>query len=217
MIRIYIKVPTAEQHKRTVCMIKPVTGLSLIEINNEGLHAASHAYIHPLFNLMVTPKTSTLDVTPPTTRWVVLVSKILLVITILFLLPELVRAKPKKRKNRRWGNVFIYNIIICIGFVRVPLWNYKLWISSRPQSLEKVYNAKVMKCETGEECGHYILEESMNCVTKCVSRKCHEEGSFDVDPLEDGEIDEVRSIVFAQCVKNEILREKYHGRVTFKR
>ena len=74
-----------------------------------------------------------------------------------------------------------------------------------------------MKCETGEECGHYILEESMNCVTKCVSRKCHEEGSFDVDPLEDGEIDEVRSIVFAQCVKNEILREKYHGRVTFKR
>ena len=65
-----------------------------------------------------------------------------------------------------------------------------------------------MRCETGEECGDHILEESINCVTECVSRKCHKEASFDVDPLEDGEIDEGRAIAFAQCVKNEILREK---------
>mmetsp|Transcript_34967 Transcript_34967/g.62948 ORF Transcript_34967/g.62948 Transcript_34967/m.62948 type:complete len:133 (-) Transcript_34967:539-937(-) len=132
---------------------------------------------------MVALNTSTLAITPPTTRWVVLLSKILLVVIILSLLPEMVRAKPKKRKNR---------------------------------SLEKVYNGKVVRCETGE-CGHHILEESMNCVTECVSRKCHIEASFDVDPLEDGEIDEGRAILFAQCVKNEILREKYNARAALKR
>ena len=57
----------------------------------------------------------------------------------------------------------------------------------------------------------------MNCVTECVSRKCHKEASFDVDPLEDGEIDERRAILFAQCVKNEILREKYNARAALKR
>ena len=84
-------------------------------------------------------------------------------------------------------------------------------------SLEKIYHSEVMKCETGEECGHLILEESMNCVTKCVSTKCHAEASFDVDPLEDGEIDEGRAIVFAQCVKNEILRKKHQNRVGLKK
>jgi hypothetical protein len=50
-------------------------------------------------NRMVVPMTSTLEITTPSSRWVVLLSKILLVVIILFLLPELVRAKPKK-KNR---------------------------------------------------------------------------------------------------------------------
>ena len=79
------------------------------------------------------------------------------------------------------------------------------------KSLDRTYNAKVMTCETGE-CGHHVLEESMNCVTACVSRKCHQRASFDADPLEDGEIDEGRTVLFAQCVKNEILKEKYEGR-----
>ena len=79
------------------------------------------------------------------------------------------------------------------------------------KSLEKQYNAKVLRCET-ETCGHLILEESMNCVTECVSRKCYEEASFDRNPLEDGEIDEARSVVFAQCVKKEIVGERYQGR-----
>lgn len=48
---------------------------------------------------MVVPKTSKLDITTPTSQWAALLSKILLVVLILFLLPELVSAKPKK-KNR---------------------------------------------------------------------------------------------------------------------
>mmetsp|Transcript_6755 Transcript_6755/g.12023 ORF Transcript_6755/g.12023 Transcript_6755/m.12023 type:complete len:132 (-) Transcript_6755:1171-1566(-) len=128
---------------------------------------------------MVAINTSKLEITPPSSRWVVLLTKVLLVVIILFLLPELVSAKPKKKKNR---------------------------------SLEKIYNARVMVCETGE-CGHHILEESMNCVTECVSKRCHKEASFDVNPLEDGEIDERRAILFAQCVKHEILREKHDARL----
>mmetsp|Transcript_20593 Transcript_20593/g.41086 ORF Transcript_20593/g.41086 Transcript_20593/m.41086 type:complete len:130 (+) Transcript_20593:178-567(+) len=126
---------------------------------------------------MVVPKTSTLDITTPPSRWVVLLSKILLVLLILFLLPDLVRAKPKK-KNR---------------------------------ALENLYNARIIHCETGD-CGHLIIEESMNCVTKCVSEKCYSEVKFDVDPLEDGEVDVNRAMLFAQCVRNELLKERARGR-----
>mmetsp|Transcript_12473 Transcript_12473/g.18515 ORF Transcript_12473/g.18515 Transcript_12473/m.18515 type:complete len:130 (+) Transcript_12473:178-567(+) len=126
---------------------------------------------------MVVPKTSTLDITTPPSRWIVLLSKILLVLLILFLLPDLVRAKPKK-KNR---------------------------------ALENLYNARIIHCETGD-CGHLIIEESMNCVTKCVSEKCYSEVKFDVDPLEDGEVDVNRAMLFAQCVRNELLKERARGR-----
>mmetsp|Transcript_12219 Transcript_12219/g.18356 ORF Transcript_12219/g.18356 Transcript_12219/m.18356 type:complete len:130 (-) Transcript_12219:32-421(-) len=126
---------------------------------------------------MVVPKTSTLDITTPPSRWVVLLSKILLVLLILFLLPDLVRAKPKK-KNR---------------------------------ALENLYNARIIYCETGD-CGHLILEESMNCVTKCVSEKCYSEVKYDVDPLEDGEVDVNRATLFAQCTRNELLKERARGR-----
>jgi len=85
-----------------------------------------------------------------------------------------------------------------------------------PESLEKLYNARIVRCETGH-CGDHILEESMNCVTECVSKRCHHEASFDVNPLEDGEIDEGRAIMFAQCVKHEILREKYNARAALKK
>jgi len=105
--------------------------------------------------------------------------KILFILLILFMLPELVRGKPKKKKNR---------------------------------SLEKTYNSKLMGCETSRDCGDMILEESMNCVTHCVSPVCHKEIQYDINPLEDGEVDEGRAIAFAQCVKNEILKERADAR-----
>lgn len=79
------------------------------------------------------------------------------------------------------------------------------------KSLEKIYNSKITECEIGK-CGDHILEESMNCVAECVSRKCYQEASFDVDPLEDGEIDETRILFFSKCVKNDISRQKYADR-----
>ena len=78
--------------------------------------------------------------------------------------------------------------------------------------LEKVYNSRIIHCET-RDCGHLILEESMNCVTKCVSEQCYKQAKYDVDPLEDGEVDESRAMLFAQCVRNEIIKETAHRRV----
>jgi hypothetical protein len=77
--------------------------------------------------------------------------------------------------------------------------------------LEKIYNARIIRCEANN-CGHLILEESMNCVTKCVSEQCHKEAKYDEEPLEDGEVDERRAILFAQCVRNEITKKRARGR-----
>lgn len=121
--------------------------------------------------------TSPLEITSPPSRWVVMLTKVLLVVLILFLLPELVRGAKPKKKNR---------------------------------ALEKIYNARIIHCETGD-CGHLILEESMNCVTKCVSEQCYKEAKYDVEPLEDGEVDESRAILFAQCVRNETIKERAYG------
>ena len=48
----------------------------------------------------------------------------------------------------------------------------------------------------------------MNCVTKCVSEQCYKEAKYDVNPLEDGEVDENRALQFAGCVRDEILKER---------
>lgn len=73
--------------------------------------------------------------------------------------------------------------------------------------LEKIYNARIIHCEAND-CGNLVLEESMNCVTKCVSEQCYKESKYDVNPLEDGEVDENRALQFAGCVRNEILKER---------
>ena len=156
---------------------------------------------------MVVPKTSTLEITTPTSRWVALLSKILLVVLILFLLPELVSAKPKK-KNRAWVNA-VNDSISVHNFI--PSSHHLFWHNDLISRLENLYNARITHCETGE-CGHLILEESMNCVTKCVSEQCYKEVKYDEEPLEDGEVDMNRAILFAQCVRNEILKERARGR-----
>ncbi len=56
----------------------------------------------------------------------------------------------------------------------------------------------------------------MNCVTQCVSPSCHVESKFDVNPLEEGEVDEERATTFALCVRSEIMREKAKSRVATK-
>jgi hypothetical protein len=78
---------------------------------------------------------------------------------------------------------------------------------SNKHRLEKIYNARIINCEAND-CGNLILEESINCVTKCVSEQCYKAAKYDVDPLEDGEVDENRALQFAGCVRDEILKER---------
>ena len=52
----------------------------------------------------------------------------------------------------------------------------------------------------------------MNCVTKCVSEECYKEVKYDVNPLEDGEVDMDRAMMFAKCVRNELIKERARGR-----
>jgi hypothetical protein len=101
----------------------------------------------------------------------------------------------------------IYFIHIDIVLI-IPVHTSKIVPTSR---LENLYNARIIHCETGA-CGHLILEESMNCVTKCVSEECYKEVKYDVNPLEDGEVDINRAMMFAKCVRNELIKERARGR-----
>lgn len=123
---------------------------------------------------MVTPKPPASS--PERSPVVVLAVKILLVVTILFLLPDLVHGAKRSNNKKQKKN----------------------------KRLDKIYLERVLRCETGATCGDLILEESMNCVSECVSPACRAEAKFDVDPLEEGEVDEDRALVFSLCVKKEI-------------
>ena len=56
-------------------------------------------------------------------------------------------------------------------------------------------------CERGE-CSHYVADENMNCVNECTSTRCYRE-VYESSPLEDGEIDHIRSASYIKCLRNE--------------
>ena len=56
-------------------------------------------------------------------------------------------------------------------------------------------------CERGT-CSHLLPDENMNCVNECTSSKCFKE-IYEESPLEDGEIDQRRSIEFVKCLRIE--------------
>lgn len=58
-------------------------------------------------------------------------------------------------------------------------------------------------CET-EVCGSYIPEESLNCISLCLSPSCYEQVyGDDTGPLEPGEIDYERTKRFDECFMEE--------------
>ena len=66
-------------------------------------------------------------------------------------------------------------------------------------------------CEKNE-CSSYHIDEGMNCVNKCTSELCYNQ-VYSEEPLEDGEIDMVRSKKFTDCVRKEIKDLQYQNRV----
>lgn len=47
-----------------------------------------------------------------------------------------------------------------------------------------------------------------NCILRCVSPKCYDK-VYGEDPLEEGEVDDVRGSRFRSCAKNEHARERH--------
>uniref|UniRef100_A0A7S0RAH5 Uncharacterized protein n=1 Tax=Pyramimonas obovata TaxID=1411642 RepID=A0A7S0RAH5_9CHLO len=76
---------------------------------------------------------------------------------------------------------------------------------NKATSQDREYWAKRTECEPivqrDATCGTAIQKE--NCILKCVSDACYADVYGD-DPLEDGEVDNVRGKSFRSCVKKEI-------------
>jgi Domain of unknown function (DUF4787) len=78
------------------------------------------------------------------------------------------------------------------------------------QRAERKFNAIAIMC-TRKECGDLLLEENMNCVNQCIDQDCYTEIYGD-RPLEDGEIDNIRTRAFEMCFKDAIRKERMKSR-----
>ena len=82
--------------------------------------------------------------------------------------------------------------------------------SNNHAKYDRIWKKDKEKCER-VDCAHIAApEEGYNCVNECVSSKCYEE-IYSASPLEDGEIDSLRSRQFSSCVRKET-RANYSNR-----
>ena len=75
---------------------------------------------------------------------------------------------------------------------------------------ERKFNAIAIMCAR-DNCADLLLEENMNCVNQCIDQGCYTEIYGD-RPLEDGEIDNVRTRAFEICFKEAIRKERVKSR-----
>lgn len=69
--------------------------------------------------------------------------------------------------------------------------------------VDRIWKVTKHKCESTGKCSKMIADEAYNCVNECTSPACYEEVYAEV-PLEDGEIDSVRSRSFTACLRKEV-------------
>lgn len=60
-------------------------------------------------------------------------------------------------------------------------------------------------------CGELLPEESIMCVSRCISPTCHDQIYAPI-PLEDGEIDVLRAKEFEHCFREELRLERRRER-----
>ncbi|CAM9744293.1 unnamed protein product [Discosporangium mesarthrocarpum] len=53
------------------------------------------------------------------------------------------------------------------------------------------------------QCAHLVPLEGQNCINHCISEACYQ-STFADEPLEDGEIDDVRTKKFRACARREM-------------
>jgi len=97
-------------------------------------------------------------------------------------------------------------------YILVPFLLASLWCAqSAPNNhgaarLDRIWKTKRNECEN-KVCGNMLPDESYNCVNECISKLCYDE-VYAKDPLEDGEIDNVRARVFTNCLRRVTRDEK---------
>jgi len=75
------------------------------------------------------------------------------------------------------------------------------------QKIERQIKQRKDNCETFS-CKQYqnVKDEGMNCVNACVSQSCYDE-VYAMEPLEDGEIDTLRTAKYVKCTHAEVQTE----------
>jgi hypothetical protein len=80
--------------------------------------------------------------------------------------------------------------------------NISTCLTNQVQRDDSVWKHKKISCER-MNCTHLNIDENMNCVNECTSKKCYEK-IYSILPLEDGEIDNKRSRDFNRCLREEV-------------
>jgi hypothetical protein len=110
--------------------------------------------------------------------------------------------------------VAILVIIICCAAARPPgqiNTDYtKMVRKQEGMKMDRIWKQRRAQCQR-QECGKLVKEEAYNCVDRCVSPECYDEIYGD-NPLEDGEIDNVRYRQFTGCVRLQTRNELYPKR-----
>jgi hypothetical protein len=79
----------------------------------------------------------------------------------------------------------------------------RLGVDAKPNNqIDKIWKVRKSICEKSPECTLKPLDESQNCINKCVSRTCFD-FIYAAEPLEDGEIDTDRAHKFTNCLRKE--------------
>lgn len=114
--------------------------------------------------------------------WMSFFVKILFVATIILLLPKLVDARRSSRPRRQHQK------------------------KKRFRQIQALRDYCLDECDDNDIGTITLLEESLNCVYRCVSDDCYED-VYGNEPLEDGEIDMARYKNFEICVLSELKEE----------
>ena len=133
----------------------------------------------------------------------VVVVKVLLVLIILFLLPKLVLT------STAGAGPAVGTAAAVAATVASPIaagarpTGRERRIKNRRQLNREYYQIR-SSCENeSPDCADVIFEESVPCITRCVSSACHDRVYGDI-PLEPGEVDRLRYAEFEVCAKREV-------------
>mmetsp|Transcript_9478 Transcript_9478/g.14571 ORF Transcript_9478/g.14571 Transcript_9478/m.14571 type:complete len:134 (-) Transcript_9478:148-549(-) len=116
--------------------------------------------------------------------------------------PKLSKATPP---TNRYALFLVKALLVLLILLLLPKL-VKADTKKRRKLLERKMKAQRLLCQR-EECYHLIPEESMACITACVSPACHRD-IYEEHPLEPGELDFQRLEKFEACLKDEMKEQR---------